>query len=133
MKRFLSALMAVMLLAALSSTAVLAEDNNGQKIGKDPVRLALTQCSNAGNGNGGEYEATGFTLFGRLGVIIPGDCLARKLVLPLADAFAVANAVVHQHSDLNCAVALTDHETGFFYLGCEIDPGNSAANNNAEK
>jgi len=30
-------------------------ENNSQAIGQDPIRLALTQCSNAGIGNGGEW------------------------------------------------------------------------------
>ena len=107
---------AILVGAALPATAALAGDN-GQKIGQDDLRLALTQCSNAGKGNGGEWEVG---LITRRGVkAVYSECLEKRLlgrytreeiaaILAQANCYAVGPIVA-----------------------CEVDPGNSAAHNQA--
>jgi hypothetical protein len=53
------------------SLAVATPGGNGRGIGQDPVRLALTRCSDAGVGNGDEVEGVIFNY------TFHSDCLAR--------------------------------------------------------
>lgn len=90
---------------------VFAGDNNGQKIGQDEFRLALTKCSNAGIGNGGEFET------GLLKYSLSSDCLEKCFLKKYSRA--EMEAILAQSSCINL---------GPLWV-CEIDPGNSAAHN----
>ncbi len=90
---------------------VFAGENKGQKIGQDEIRLALTQCSNAGIGNGGEFEA------GIMRYSLKSDCLEKRLLSKYT--YAQLEAILIQSSCVNL---------GPIWV-CEVDPGNSAAHN----
>ena len=112
------AIMSLVIMATLlmSVGAVMAgndneKTNNGQAIGQDPYRLALTKCSNAGIGNGGEYQAGIFWF-----ITIEDDCLEKHFPL-------------YNWDELNAIMAQSGCEHLGFYWVCEIDPGNSAAHN----
>jgi hypothetical protein len=104
--------------ASLALTAALpvaaTAGNDGQKIGQDELRLALTQCSNAGGGNGVEIEAA---VFGRS---VSSECLYKRLGSRYSRA--EVQAILAQ---ANCIGPVL----GSFV--CEVDPGNSAAHNRA--
>jgi hypothetical protein len=87
--------------------------DKGQKIGQDDLRLALTQCSNAGQGNGGEFEVA----LGTRSVL--SDCLDKRL-----GARYSADEIAAILAQSNCVRVL-------LVTVCEVDPGNSAAHNNA--
>jgi len=84
--------------------------NNGQKIGQDPLRLALTQCSNAGIGDGGEYE-TGLIIWS-----LDSDCFEKKFFGK------------YSGDEIKALLAQSTCH-GFLIWTCEVDPGNSAAHN----
>lgn len=118
MKR-LFVLTAGLLLVLVSGTAVWAGDNNGQSIGQDPVRLAITRCSDAGDDNGGEYQ-NGVTVPDWGKVAIHSDCLAK--VWPQRYSLLEWQGMLAQ---AGCEY----QQNGYVYWTCEVDPGNSAAHN----
>jgi len=105
------------LLALGAVTAAFAAGDNGQAIGQDPLRLALTQCSNAGGGNGGEFEAA------LLGRVATSECLEKRL----GSRYSAAEiaAILAQSNCTPIVIA------GRYSFLCEIDPGNSADHNQA--
>jgi hypothetical protein len=117
LKIIVAAVIAAGLLAVGAWGATSASAGNGQAIGQDPIRLALTRCSNAGGGNGGEFEA-GIIAGGEVYSVL-SECLHKRLGRTYSDA--AIEAILAQ---ANCYL--------FGPLAvCEIDPGNSAAHNNA--
>ncbi len=103
--------------ASLAVTAALpvaaTAGNDGQKIGQDEIRLALTQCSNAGGGNGLEIESA------LLGRSLISDCLYKRLGSRYSRA--EIEAIAAQSNCIGSRLAFV----------CEVDPGNSAAHNRA--
>jgi hypothetical protein len=112
MKRLLFAVLAIGAFA-IPATAGAGGGDKGQKIGQDDVRLALTQCSNAGQGNGGEFESA----VGSRSIL--SDCLDKRL-----GSRYTADEIAAILAQANCV------RLGPLTV-CEIDPGNSAAHNNA--
>lgn len=97
--------------------------NNGQAIGQNPVRLALTICADAGRGNGGEYVVI---VKKRHRIKVFSKCLTRQLTR-------------HGYKVLRAVWAQADHAWRFTVctpkgkitvIKVEIDPGNSAGHNN---
>ena len=77
------------------------------------MRVWLTKCSNAGLGNGGEYEV------GLLGfIVLKSDCLEKH-------GFFVKYSL----DELNASGEQGTCDWFLFVKYCEIDPGNSAAHN----
>lgn len=114
MKKLMVFVSALALLTSIGATTALA--NNGQAIGKDPLRLALTQCSNAGLGNGPELESG---LFNRS---VLSDCLYKKL-----GSKYTKDEVAAIFAQSTCVVV--DIRGNVIFFLCEVDPGNSAAHN----
>jgi hypothetical protein len=112
-KILVSTVAAAVLLIGFGAASTTFADNNGQAIGKDEIRLALTRCSNAGGGNGGEFEVA---VAGRS---VLSDCLYKQL----GDRYSreEIDAILAQSS---CIVVRRS------FL-CEVDPGNSADHNQA--
>lgn len=117
----LSVLVMLGIAMSLMSTSVFA-DNNGQKIGQDPLRLALTKCSNAGLGNGGEFEAA-ILVFDEqteswLALSVYSECLEKEFLSEYTE------------EEVWAILAQTDQcDTYGLLVVCEIDPGNSASHN----
>lgn len=104
--------MVLALMVVLLPAAALANGNEGQAIGQDPLRLALTKCSNAGPGNGGEFEA------GILGKSVDSDCMDKHFFSR------------YTHAEIRAIYAQSTCYLLFPLFGvCEVDPGNSAAHN----
>jgi hypothetical protein len=107
----------------LSTGAALAGNdngNNGQAIGQDALRLALTQCSNAGIGNGGEWEAA--VNVGPFAFSVVSDCFEKSFLSHYSAEEAAA--ILAQST---CVVI--GNLGRLAIIGCEVDPGNSAAHN----
>jgi hypothetical protein len=106
---------ALVLAGSLGGVAAAAGGGKGQAIGQDPLRLALTRCSNAGGGNGGDTE----TWKAATEKSYLSDCLdkAFKSRYTAEEAAAIL-------AQANC-----DHWGP--WIICEVDPGNSAAHNSA--
>ncbi len=121
--KLITASFAALLLISAFATASASADSNGQAIGQDELRKALTICSNAGVGNGGEFENS-------LGVSVNSDCFEKRF-LSRYSSDQVA-AILDQSG---CSVV--GPVFGLYFFSCEIDPGNSAdhnqAQNNADK
>jgi hypothetical protein len=112
-RRILTLVAAAALLVVLLPVAAMAGNGNGQAIGQNDARLALTKCSNAGLGNGGEHEV------GLLGfIVLKSDCLEKH------GFFAT-----YSHAELEAIGEQGTCDWVFFVKYCEIDPGNSAAHN----
>jgi hypothetical protein len=97
------------LLLALPAAAS-AKGGNGQAIGQDAVRLALTKCSNAGVGQDGQYENG---VQGSLYVRV-SDCLHKEL------------GSTYSFAEIEAIVAQSACELHIIVFECEISPGNSA-------
>jgi hypothetical protein len=113
MKLIVGSAIAVALFVAAGAFAQGTASADGQAIGQDEVRLALTRCSNAGGGNGGEFEAA----VGPRSIL--SDCLNKRL-----GSRYTADEVAAILAQANCVIV------GPLAV-CEVDPGNSAAHNNA--
>ncbi len=132
------AMMVGLMLAALPAAAALGDDDNGQAIGQNPVRLALTQCSNAGAGNDSEYQLVGLGgTFFHPKAVLAGECLKKKFDLTQKEDVLkflyAADAIAHQTTEDACEFAIFEWYKSKWYIGasCEIDPGNSASHNQA--
>ena len=111
-RRIFTVLTVITLLVVLLPAAAMANGNSGQAIGQDPLRLALTQCSNAGPGDGGEFEA------GFLGFAVGSDCLDKRFFSR------------YSGDEIDAILAQSSCFLLFPLFGvCEVDPGNSAAHN----
>ena len=143
--------MGALMLAMVPTATVTANgDNNGQAIGQDDLRLLLTQCSDAGRGNGDEVEAIAARIRGvlvpRVGPIVTGasfrvlesDCFDKHTRrwsrnFPYSDD--EVQSILKQSAG-NCEVEIlrvrVDRQRFVVVLavGCEIDPGNSGPHNN---
>ena len=131
---------AVVVVAGFASTAVAAP--NGQKIGQDPIRLALTRCSQAGGGN--TLEVFGTVPF-QPSDVIRDDCLghARGTFFSQAETLAIRDMAGGQFcmiGPINTCPGGHPPTQGCWFIGgfsgvgvvtCEIDPGNSGAHNSA--
>jgi len=107
---------AAMLAGTLGGVAGAMDGGKGQAIGQDPLRLALTRCSNAGSGNGGDTETWGVVTERSY----LSDCLDK----------AFLSHYTEEEVDAILAQANCDYWGP--WVICEVDPGNSAAHNNAE-
>ena len=112
-RRLFTLLTAIALMVVLLPAAALANGNNGQAIGQDPARLALTKCSNAGADPELESGAGLFTIRSLLSECLETHFLGRYTYDELKAIEAQSTCI------------------GFFpfFWVCEIDPGNSAAHN----
>jgi hypothetical protein len=122
-KKLMGMLATALLLAAILPAAALADESKGQKIGQNEFRLALTICSNAGIGNGGEYEGA---LVSRS---VKSDCFDKKF-LSRYSGDQIAAILAHSSCDYSKVTILG---RDYYTFLCEIDPGNSASHNNAQK
>jgi hypothetical protein len=111
-RRILTMLTVVALVVVLLPAAAMANGNSGQAIGQDPLRLALTQCSNAGPGDGAELEA------GFLGKSVDSDCLDKRFFSRYS-----GDEIAAIYAQSTCFLLFP------LFGVCEVDPGNSAAHN----
>ncbi|MEZ5078446.1 MAG: hypothetical protein R2725_13505 [Solirubrobacterales bacterium] len=110
-------------IGALFVPTATADDGNGQAIGQDPVRLALTICSDAGRGNGGEYVVI---VKSRHKVKVFSECLDRHLT---RKGYKILDSIWAQASDV-CWIKIRTPKGKILVIKIEIDPGNSAGHNN---
>lgn len=110
-KRALGIVLAVAFALSALGAPALAGDN-GQKIGQDDIRLLLTQCSNAGAGNGSEYEAViGEILITKYFtqskfVVVASDCLGKKLTQTVQQLRSEIFFITRQRGKSFCAQIL---------------------------
>jgi len=107
---------AAMLAGTLGGVAAAADGGKGQAIGQDPLRLALTRCSNAGGGNGGDTETW----------------KAANERSYLSDCLDKAFRSRYTAEEAAAILAQANCDSWGPWVICEVDPGNSAAHNNAE-
>ena len=112
-RRLFTLLTVIALMVVLLPAAAVANGANGQAIGQNDARLALTKCSNAGLGNGGEYEVGLFAF-----IVLKSDCLEKH------GFFAT-----YSREELEAIGEQGTCDWVFIVKYCEIDPGNSTAHN----